>query len=532
MTVGVADVDRWDPEAIRAVAEAAAGRAEAAAAAGAALAVVAEIDWAGVVSEIADEMIGQTRAALKDQSEQAADVARELAGAADRVAVIKAALTALDDDAGAEGCEVDRATARVVPSHSWLQARLDRLLAEAEAVDDELARAVGAAGGALPAATARTGVPASGADPEDVRRWWESLGPAEQDRLLAARPVDLGNLDGIPVAARDRANRAVLAADLASGDTAAAEVREGLELNSLRTGAPTLLWLYQPRAFGGQGCAAIAVGDPDTAAHTAVLVPGTGNSVTSGWLDELAVSNLFNEMTVTGGPSEAMSVVAWMGYDAPDSMIDRRVATPGLARQGGALLARDVRSLAVTGGRDSHTTVVGHSYGSTTVADAAAGARMPADDIVLIGSPGTDLASTATDFRLPEGGGVYVGSASGDPVTFLAGIRGGLPVGLGADPAAAGFGSTRFRAEVPGMGLWEDHVRYFDTGSESLAAIAHVAAGDGARLAEHGMTAPPRGSLLGPLAPALGLPNWSTPWTDPELGRRAGTGRVDTGGRP
>lgn len=536
MTVGVADIDRWDPGAVRAVAEAAAARAEAAAEAAAALAVVAEIGWAGVVSEIATEMIGQIRAALEDQAEQAGATAGELASAADRVAAVRAGLDGLDADARAGGCEIDRNTGRVTPSHSRLQARLDRLLAEAAAVDDDLARAVGAAGVAAPSATARAGVPTADAGPEEVRRWWASLDPAERDRLLTVRPAELGNLDGIPVADRDRANRAVLAADLAAGEAAegpAVEVREGLELNAWRTGAPALLWLYQPGAFGGQGRAAIAVGNPDTAEHTAVLVPGTGNSVASGWLDQMAASNLFNEMTSVA--SGAVSVVAWMGYDAPDSMLDRRVATPGLARQGGALLARDVRALAVTAGRDTHTTVIGHSYGSTTVANAAAGPRMPADDVVLVGSPGTDLARSATDFKLPDGGRVYVGAASGDPVTFLSGISGitgGAPVGLGADPAGAGFGSTRFRAEAPGLGLWQDHIRYFDTASESLSAVAHIAVGDGALLAERGMTAPPRGSLLGPLAPALGLPNWSTPWTDPELGRHVSSRPFGAPGSP
>ena len=31
---------------------------------------------------------------------------------------------------------------------------------------------------------------------------------------------------------------------------------------------------YQPHAFGGDGIAAVAYGDPDTADHTAVYVPG------------------------------------------------------------------------------------------------------------------------------------------------------------------------------------------------------------------------------------------------------------------
>ena len=61
-------------------------------------------------------------------------------------------------------------------------------------------------------------------------------------------------------------------------------------------------------------------------------------------------------------------------------------------------------------------TVIGHSYGSTTVADAFAGSGMHANDAVLLGCPGTDLARSAADFNL-DGGNVYVGSASTDPVS-------------------------------------------------------------------------------------------------------------------
>jgi hypothetical protein len=159
---------------------------------------------------------------------------------------------------------------------------------------------------------------------------------------------------------------------------------------------------------------------------------------------------------------------------------------------------------------------------------------LDADDVVLVGSPGTDLARTASDFHLPEAGHVYVGAASTDPITNLAGIPisapdTGLapePIGLGADPAADGFGSTRFKAEVEGwtLGSWTDHERYFDSGSESLYGIADITSGHGTALQSHGMTAAHRDSLLGPLAPRLGLPNWSIPLLDPELTRPATAG--------
>lgn len=42
-----------------------------------------------------------------------------------------------------------------------------------------------------------------------VQAWWASLGDAERSYMLAHYPQDLGNLDGIPYAVRDRANIAV-----------------------------------------------------------------------------------------------------------------------------------------------------------------------------------------------------------------------------------------------------------------------------------------------------------------------------------
>lgn len=59
-----------------------------------------------------------------------------------------------------------------------------------------------------------------------------------------------------------------------------------------------------------------------------------------------------------------------------------------LARTGGAALAQDVNGLWATHlGDGRHVTVLGHSYGSTTVADAFALGGMHANDAVLLGCP-------------------------------------------------------------------------------------------------------------------------------------------------
>jgi hypothetical protein len=149
-------------------------------------------------------------------------------------------------------------------------------------------------------------------------------------------------------------------------------------------------------------------------------------------------------------------------------------------------------------------TVIGHSYGSTTVADAFAASGMHANDAVLLGCPGTDLARSAADFHL-DGGNVYVGSASTDPVGYIGtapeyahdwlnrelGYPAGLNAGLGLDPAGDQFGSIRFDAEVAGRdGLdTNDHSHYYDMGSESLRAMTHIATGESDQLAGEGLLA-------------------------------------------
>lgn len=382
-------------------------------------------------------------------------------------------------------------------------------------------------------------------DPNQVKRWWDSLSKAQQDQLLRDHPDKLGNLNGVPVVARSTANKTVMQADIDRVTNAAAQhnvsvdevrahpqdygltptditrytnatkVKEGLEHNSEKTGAPTFLQVYEPEKFNGQGRAAIAIGNPDVSANTAVVVPGTSHSVTEGWLSSNDAANVYNE-TKSADLGSSRSVVAWMGYDAPDSLGDLRVAQTSLAHEGGTLLASDVNALNATHVGASHVTVIGHSYGSTTVADAAAGYGMHANDVVLIGSPGTDLARSAADFHLPEGGHVFVGAASTDPIAGIsAGLNEhvpgtGITVGLGVDPAGDNFGSTRFKAEVAGTAPWKDHSHYFDPGSESLYSIADIASSHGDALQRHGMTAPHR-------YPA-GLP-----W-DPELTRPGTTG--------
>ncbi|ORB92502.1 putative alpha/beta hydrolase [Mycobacterium persicum] len=411
-------------------------------------------------------------------------------------------------------------------------------------------------------------IPSPDTGPEQVKRWWESLSDEQRRLLVDQHPQELGNLNGIPAEVRGQVNLAVMNDDLRRVEDAAGQ--HGLSPDSLRGNAlnnvsndvfsnpgkygltaaditryqnavktneglnhdkgdprnprPVMLWAYDPLAYNGKGRAAIAIGNPDRAQNTSVIVPGTNSSVRGGWLYDghNDAINLY-EQSAKADPAHSTSVIAWMGYDAPEfefqnpeaAVTDpsklQQVGTPWMARQGGAVLAADVNGLAVThdGVIPSHVTVIGHSYGSTTVADAFANSGMRANDAVLIGCPGTDLAHSAGDFHL-NGGKVYVGAASTDAISWIGESGGAVPnwvnnalgyplgplAGLGGDPAHDGFGSVRFRAEVAGthdITPWfNDHSHYYDKGSEALHNITEIAVGHGDNLAVEGMLAPHR----------------------------------------
>ncbi len=395
-------------------------------------------------------------------------------------------------------------------------------------------------------------IPSPGSGPETVHGWWNSLSGQEKTALIAEHSPELGNLNGVPVDVRSQVNRAVMTDDLdrvreladscgvrvgevvADPDSYgvsttdlcryanACQAEQGLaaaaQAEDENGETPELFLLkYQPEAFGGEGAAAIAMGNPDTAVNTAVVVKGLGSGLRQGTLTNPDGRRVFHEANCADWQKDT-AVVMWVGYDAPNSATDLRLYEPNLARVGGRALADDVNALAVSHqGAPANVTVVGHSYGSTTVADAAAGAGMRAHDVVLLGCPGTDLAGSAADFHLPAGGHLYVGDASQDEVSWFGHDTERTPlggVGLGQDPAMDGYGSTRFKAEVAGYSAkpFYDHSHYFDDGSESLFSLGDVVSGHGDALEHDHMTARHRGEYR---LPAI---------VEPEAMRQATTG--------
>lgn len=417
---------------------------------------------------------------------------------------------------------------------------------------------------------ARSRPPVVPADPFSARVWWQGLDPRLREDYLQLYPSTVGGGAGLPAADRDRANRRALAmmltdarartaaagrplppvgtepvsaadrisaslraAGYADADALAVAGALAVEHQLAATdfsghngtnpdhpkgqGPPVQLLLFQPTAFDGRGRAAIAVGDVATAGTVAVLVPGMTAKVSS-YLGEQVedARRLQSAAAAQAGPGGA-AVVALMGYRAPD--LETGVASRALADAGARTVATDVAALRAMRTTDTaRTTVVAHSYGSTTAAIAFYQYGARADALVLIGSPGAGSARTASDLHLPDGQ-VFVGSASSDPVTtvvqqlqdpdqqlgavgaagrhFGGFIGGGLVLaigglglgatriamrasgGLGVDPAGERFGAIRFHAETgdPDRYRLANHSAYLERGSESLQSISAVVAG-------------------------------------------------------
>jgi hypothetical protein len=553
MSLTVEDVQHWDPGAVRAVGDAARRRAQ------------TSIDvantlpkfpgWTGPGSEEAKQALEKSRQALMRDADAALAAARSAEAAAVNVQIVKDNLQQVLDMARDCGCVVDPVGGTVRPAlpstalpNDWhnaevLQQALQQVLAQANNVDQQLATAMDQADDVadVPPEARAIPMPPPGSSDEDVQQWWKSLSQKDRERLIAEHPAELGNLNGIPAAARDTINQQVLSDDLnritgtavqhgvspeqvlanpglyglSANDVTrynnALKVQQGL--NHQRGSdpdpsrqRPVMLWKYQPLADNGEGRAAVAIGNPDYADNTSVIVPGTSSSVAGGWLSDghNDAMNLWDQANAAD-PNSTHAVISWMGYDAPNSFGDTRIGNPDLARLGGDLLAADVNGLWITHqDPQQHMAVIGHSYGSTTVADAFAHSGMRANDAVLLGCPGTDLARSAADFHL-DGGHVYVGSASTDPVSYVGtapeyvhdylnrelGYPVGLNAGLGLDPAGDEFGSARFDAEVVGRdGLdTHDHSHYYDMGSESLRSMTYIATGESGQLADEGLLA-------------------------------------------
>jgi pimeloyl-ACP methyl ester carboxylesterase len=90
---------------------------------------------------------------------------------------------------------------------------------------------------------------------------------------------------------------------------------------------------------------------------------------------------------------DAVASIAYVGYDAPDSLVG--VTHDYLAHDAAGPLNNFYKGLAATTNvSDQHITAFGHSYGSL-VTSLALQQGAPVSDVVLYGSPGTELTNVS-----------------------------------------------------------------------------------------------------------------------------------------
>ncbi|MCV7195121.1 alpha/beta hydrolase [Mycobacterium angelicum] len=418
--------------------------------------------------------------------------------------------------------------AKIQEERAALQARLTAIVAEANAVDEELATAINMADGDAP-------IPPGPHDnrpdiqqalskpmPEDPNQFtdlWNKLTPEEKDWLYS-QDHNIGNHPGMPWdppdhLGKDHYNRLylpelqqqaqanvdslqqrvdALARQIYMGDHSAATTNE---FNSL---APQLLAARHsldgykavqadlnrkdgvPRYLGlidDKGHAAVAIGNPDYATRNALFVPGTGQDLPTLEGSDLKSLRMYNA-TLAANPDLKpgdVAVTTWMGYDRPMDLFE--AASPDRARAGGAALDSFESGMRASHvGAPSIDTVIGHSYGSTVVGAAATGGHhLDANNVIAVGSPGM-LSHDASDLSLDPGATVYGMRARNDIIDVVTDLT------LGHDPAAQEFGSTRlFAAPGPSsdpIGLTPSvaaHSSYWSEGNPGLLNMGAVIAG-------------------------------------------------------
>ncbi|WP_410669440.1 alpha/beta hydrolase [Amycolatopsis sp. cmx-4-68] len=357
--------------------------------------------------------------------------------------------------------------------------------------------------------------PPPNATPSQTAAWWNSQSPAGQAILLHDRPGALGAMDGIPADVRDKANRVVFTQqydDLTrqrddlqhrmdglnqSDPTQQSEYfdleRQRDSLSGKLTGMDQISDRLtnplpgQPHAYllglnpQNSGQAIIAIGNPDTAVNVATYVPGTTAGINDGMATDINRSDAMVQAAQRSG-SPSTSVITWAGYDAPQTLVD--AASTSYADHAETSLRRFQDGLGATHQPgEVNTTVIGHSYGTTVVGQTARDLGLPADNLVMVASPGVGV-QHANDLRLdgvpPDQAGqhLYSTKAPTDPIPALTNFDN--PAAdkidpLGPDPTTAWFGGQTFQSNSTNP--LSSHGDYWLPRSDSLRSMGNVIAG-------------------------------------------------------
>ncbi|MFE8944386.1 alpha/beta hydrolase [Streptomyces sp. NPDC007856] len=290
------------------------------------------------------------------------------------------------------------------------------------------------------------------------------LSGAARPQVPAPAPATLPPLTATTLQTTYAANRAdaTRAADMAAahGDTHRAAADRTLA-------APSRHLL----SFDGRGAgqATEVLGDLAHADDIAVLVPGSDTSLDTYARFHKAAAALYANLTHRTPRGTRTAVVAWLGYETP-ATVSTTVITATRAKEAAPRLRAFVRRLRAATKPQAHLSLLCHSYGTVVCGLVARG--LDADDIVLVGSPGTGADSVAalhTRARVwaARGSEDWIADVPHAGATFF-----GTTVGFGTDPVSHAFGARVFDAGDA------DHSGYFTPGSASLANLARITLGD------------------------------------------------------
>ncbi|WKE70196.1 alpha/beta hydrolase [Streptomyces sp. WP-1] len=365
--------------------------------------------------------------------------------------------------------------------------------------------------------------PPKNESPKDNAAWWKGLTDEQRSDYLAVRPDSVGALDGLPATARDQANRTVLDEAHAKArlhydtwlkehpeperyqpyiDPYTGSMPKGLSVESqewkdweearknarksldgmdaiqTRFDATGVNGLPEAYLLGfstdGDGRAIIANGNPDTADHQAVYVPGTGSELGNigGGIDRM--TKVWHAAS-DEADGKSVSTITWLGYDAPDSVWKdapfEHYAYDGAPAFDTFLAGLDTSH---TGDTDPHRTVIAHSYGTTLVGAAAQKGHVSADDLVFAGSPGVKV-SDADELDVPKGH-VWNEEADGDLVPDIGRWgHGGDGFIIPSDPH---FGANQMTTDTEGHSGYWDETSHGPSQSLKNQALVVVGKGD------------------------------------------------------
>ena len=346
--------------------------------------------------------------------------------------------------------------------------------------------------------------------PTEAAAFFARLGPLEAMRLAGRFPDQVGPVEGAPPAVRYQANhvlavryledlrrrrRAIIASNGPGFSFTPDDLRDlyrsiGRPFTDLRRLvdedlamldrqiADAARWADRDRQFlrfdpSGDGQIIEVLGELESSRHVAIVVPGVGNEIAN---YERGLRRSATSLHDSADRSDA-SVIAWLGYDAPDDLLAAMNRHPVAAAES---LTGFLRGLEVSIKHGVHRSLIGHSYGSVVTGEALqAGAAV--EEVVFIGSPGVGV-DHVSDLELPASTHVWAGRAASDPILLARDLECFDPAPIchpsadrlffGLDPTDPAFGATRFA--VDDAPIRDAHSSYFKQGSASLHNLTSI----------------------------------------------------------